>query len=159
MTLAPVTRAATLLAAVALLAGACGGASARPARIVGNDAVHARLGPLPPLPIDPALEIRRASVRDLRAFCGWQARAVGAYDVETTCRDGARVRIASACSDEDLDAMREGLAICALTVGEWAACVAARRDAPCEGGLFGERLPECEAFTACIAAAMEEGHG
>jgi hypothetical protein len=95
VTLAPVTRAATLLGAVALLAGACGGASARPARIVGNDAVHARLGPLPPLPIDPALEIRRASVRDLRAFCGWQARAVGAYDVETTCRDGARVRIAS----------------------------------------------------------------
>jgi hypothetical protein len=125
--------------------------------VVGNDAVRARLAPLPALPVDPALEIRSARAEDLRAYCAWQARAIGGYDVETDCRDGARVRIAASCTDEDMDAMREGMSLCALTVGEWAACVAARRSAPCDGGMFGERLPECEALAACIAAAMQEG--
>jgi hypothetical protein len=136
---------------------ACGGASpARPTTIVGNDAVRARLAPLPALPVDPAIEIRHARTEDLRAYCAWQARAVGGYDVETDCREGGHVRIAAACTDEDMEAMREGMSICPLTVGEWAACVAARRSAPCDGGMFGERLPECEAFASCIAAAMQE---
>ena len=145
-----------LAGGLAAAVAACGAAPARPTTIVGNDAVRARLAPLPALPVDPAIEIRHAGAEDLRAYCAWQARAVGGYDVEADCREGGHVRIAAACTDEDMDAMREGMAICPLTVGEWAACVAARRSAPCDGGMFGERLPECEAFAGCIAAAMQE---
>lgn len=156
---APARRRASLalLACIAAGLAACGAAPARPLTIVGNDAVRARLAPLPALPVDPALEIRSARPEELRAYCAWQARAIGGYDVETDCRDGGQVRIAAACTDQDMEAMREGMSICPLTVGEWAACVAARRSAPCDGGTFGERLPECEAFAGCIAAAMEEG--
>jgi hypothetical protein len=53
-------------------------------------------------------------------------------------------------------AMRAGFVDCPVQLGEWAACVAARRATPCDGGLFGELLPECEAFVACIARAMQE---
>jgi hypothetical protein len=140
--------------------GASGGESLTPrAPIVGNAAVRARMASLPEPTFAASTEIRAASMEDLRAYCAWQARAIGSYDVEAACRDGSQVRIATACGEEDLEAMHEGMAICALTIGEWAACVAARREEPCEGGVFGERLPECEAFAGCIAAAMEEGDG
>lgn len=145
---------------VALLAcgvAACGAAAPRPRPVVGNDAVRERLAPLPELPVDPTLEVRAAELEELRTYCAWQARAVGGYDVEASCPDGGTVRIAAACADDDLRAMREGLSACPMTIGEWAACVAARRASPCEGGVFGERLAECEAFAGCITAALQEG--
>ncbi len=151
---------ATLLALAGPVAG-CGASSSDAttprAPIVGNEAVRARMASLPEPTFPASTEIRAASMDDLRAYCAWQARAIGSYDVEAACRDGSQVRIATACGEDDLEAMHEGMAICALTIGEWAACVAARREEPCEGGVFGERLPECEAFAGCIAAAMEEG--
>jgi hypothetical protein len=136
----------------------CGGGGGRvqtpSPEVVGNEAVRARLTALPALPIAPSLEVRRASASELHDYCVWEARAIGGYDVEAECRDGSTAHIAAACSDEDMAAMREGLLECPMTVGEWAACVAARRGAPCDGGTFGERLSECEAFASCIAAAM-----
>lgn len=149
--------------ALASLVSSCGARSSEDttprAPIVGNAAVRARMASLPAPTFAASTEIRAASMEDLRAYCAWQARAIGSYDVEAACRDGSNVRIATACAEDDLEAMHEGMAICPLTIGEWAACVAARRESPCEGGMFGERLPECEAFAACIAAAMEEGEG
>lgn len=145
-----------LASSLALLG--CGSSAPRPAAMAsGNEAVRARLASLPELTFPADREIRAATAEEVRAYCTWQARAVGGYDVEASCADGSSVRIAAACTDRDNDAMREGMAICAITLGEWAACVAARRAAPCDGGLFGERLPECEAFAGCIEAAMTEG--
>lgn len=151
------------LAVVALAASGCGGGAAEShgaaepaAQVTGNDAVRARLAALPALPISPALEIRAMTEESSTRYCGWQTSAFGAEGVETSCPDGSTVRIQAACDAEAMGSMREGLAECPMTVGEWAACVAARRQSPCDGGLFGERLPECEAFAACIAAAMEE---
>jgi len=150
-------RRASLLAVV-LLAG-CGaatrdGSTAPRGEVVGNDAVRARLTALPPLPIAPSTEVRASTGGQARQYCAWQAEALGAADVSATCPDGSTVRIDAACDGPAMDAMREGFAICAMTIGEWAACVAARREAPCDGGVFGERLPECEAFAACISAAI-----
>lgn len=136
-------------------AGGASGSTAPRAEIVGTDAVRARLGALPPLPIAPSIEVRAASGSDARRYCDWQAEALGATDVTATCPDGSTVRIDAACDGPAMDAMREGFAICPMTLGEWGACVAARRETPCEGGVFGERLPECEAFAACISAAIE----
>ncbi len=149
-------RASLLVIALLPACGAAGGdgTSAPRAEVVGNDAVRTRLAALPPLPIAPSTEVRAATGGQARLYCGWQADALGAADVSASCPDGSTVRIDAACDGPAMDAMREGFAICAMTIGEWAACVAARRETPCDGGAFGERLPECEAFAACISAAI-----
>ncbi len=153
----------TALGLLALASSACGGGAAESqgaaepaAQVTGNDAVRARLAALPALPISPSLEIRAMTEESSTRYCGWQTSAFGAEGVEASCPDGSTVRIQAACDAEAMGSMREGFADCPLSVGEWAACVAARRESPCDGGLFGERLPECEAFAACIAAAMQE---
>lgn len=139
-------------------AGAGCGAGAAERRVepalVGNDAVRARLVGLPSLPPTPATEVRHARMTELRAYCVWEARTLGGHDLDAQCPDGHTVHLAATCTDDDMRAMREGLSECALTVGEWAACVASRRASPCEGGELGERLPECEAFAGCIVAAL-----
>jgi hypothetical protein len=150
-----------VVASLALALLGCGGGAASgagattPAEVTGNDAVRARLAGLEALPLDPSTEIRAMTAEGSLAYCGWQTRALGAEDVQASCPDGSTVRIQAACDEEAMGAMRAGMLDCALTVGEWAACVAARRATPCEGGLFGETLPECEAFAGCIARAMQ----
>lgn len=139
---------------------ACGGTSAsgattpEVAEAVGNDAVRARLASLATLPVSGAREVRGLTDDESWAYCGWQARELGDADVQASCPDGSTVRIQAACDAEAMRAMRAGLAECRMRLAEWAACVAARRATPCDGGLFGERLPECEAFAVCIAQAM-----
>jgi hypothetical protein len=142
------------------LLGGCGGASTSAAttpmqEVVGNDAVRVRLSGLAALPVPASREVRALTDAESQAYCGWQARELGANDVEARCADGSTVRIQAACDGDAMAAMRAGFAECPVLLGEWAACVAARRAAPCDGGLFGEQLPECEAFAACIAQAME----
>lgn len=156
-------RAEGLTASLALvLLGACGGASAsagtmpEPVEAVGNDAVRARLASLSALPVSAAREVRVLTDDESRAYCRWQSRELGAEDVQASCPDGSTVRIQAACDVEAMAAMRAGFVDCPVQLGEWAACVAARRATPCDGGLFGEPLPECEAFVACIARAMQE---
>lgn len=151
----------TLVALTASLAlagcgggAASGGAATTPAAVTGNDAVRARLAGLEALPVDPSTEVRAMTAESSAAYCGWQTRALGANDVQASCPDGSTVRIQAACDEEAMGAMRAGMTDCPLTVGEWAACVAARRAAPCDGGFFGETLAECEAFAGCIAQAM-----
>lgn len=135
----------------------CGGAPAagESSRPVGNDAVLARLASQPALPVAASLEVRTLRDGDVEAVCRWQGRALGSETFQAECPDGSVVRLDDHCDRALVRSMREALASCPMTLGEWEACILARRDAPCSGGTFGEALPECEALALCIAQAIE----
>ena len=127
---------------------------AEPARPTDEEiaaAVQARVEGLPRPPIDGTRPLVSVTRGETRRLCQWMSRLQGERR-ETSCPDGSRVTVGAQteCTPTQYAAF-EG---CTLTVFEMAACMSGIAAAPCEAGLLGDRLPECQPFLACMQHQM-----
>jgi hypothetical protein len=149
-----------------LFALGCGGssssgrsASTSGGELVGNAAVRARLAVLPAPPIPWSTRLYELTLDQATALCPYSDANVGTEPIEASCPDGSTVTIGgTACDPARAAAMAQQVSSsCPLNLGEYIACQIAIRDRPCDGGLLGGNLVECETFAACIAAALQAG--
>jgi hypothetical protein len=148
-----------------VLSVACGGSggsasssSTSGGEAVGNASVRARLTSLPAPPIPWSTRLSALTLEQATAMCPYADANVGTTPIEATCPDGSTVSVGGAVCDPSRAATmaQQVGSECALNMGEYVACQIALRQQPCDGGLLGGNLPECETFAACIAAALQE---
>lgn len=133
-------------------------AGAETGALPGNAAVQTRLAHLPAPPIAWTTTMRDVTVEQATAMCPWARENIGADPVEAQCPDGSTTRVGGAgeCNAEhSVEQAHQMGAYCPITVGEFVACQIGMREHPCDGGMLGASLPECEAFAACIAASIQ----
>lgn len=144
---------------------ACGGpssssgstSSSSGGELVGNAAVRARLAALPPPPIPWSTRLSELTLEQATAMCPYSDANVGTTPVEAACPDGSNVTVGGApCDPGRAASMSQQVGTsCTLNMGELIACQLALRARPCDGGLLGGNLAECETFAGCIAEALQ----
>jgi hypothetical protein len=115
-------------------------------------AVEARVADMPEPPIEGTRQLATVTRAEGRRVCRWMTRIQGSRR-ETECPDGSTVTVggSTTCNPAQY-AEFEG---CSVTLFEMAACFAGMSAGPCEAGMLGANLPECQPFLACVRQQMQ----
>lgn len=111
--------------------------------------MQARLSALPTPPRPWSNVAASLTVADFVELCPYLIANIQMTGAQVTCPDGTTATIsAHECDPAGMAGAAHGLP-CEMSWGEIVACRVAMVEHPCDGGLLGESLEECQAFDAC----------